>query len=128
MRNIKHIIFLSTVVLLMNACPPNVHSQYSVEYQKTFRVRSLSGIVLCGPDKGSPVKDVLVEETSPDWKTVVSSTRTDESGHFIIPTSNGKSLHYLRFSAYGFLITKVRARVSIWANRKELHLKIAVAN
>ena len=134
----RHILLMTTAFFL--AVSPTVAlSQYeTVQYEKVFKSKSLSGIVGAGcatclkgasPDEMSRVvKGVLVEEMTSNWGAVLSSTRTDENGHFSIHASAGKNLHYLRLSASGFNPTFVKVKVSTWARKRELTFLLQIAS
>ncbi len=123
----KRGILLFTMGILLIANPISAHSQFSVQYEKVFKSRTLSGTIWVYPTRDVAATGVLVEDMTPNWKNVVSSTRTDEKGHFSFPASASKNLHYLRLSAYGLRITFVKVRVSRWPSKKELSLHISVA-
>jgi hypothetical protein len=54
---------------------------------------------------------VTVELCSPDWKTVLAATKTDDAGYFSLEKSPGK-LFYLRFSSPEVNPFQVRVRIS----------------
>jgi len=125
----KHCFLVMTAtVLSLAANPISAHSQFSVQYERVFQSRSFSGTISVGSIKNNAPKanGVLVEDMSEGWKTVIASTVTDESGHFsFAPTSKG--VHYLRLSAKGFRITRMKVRISKWARKRDLSLEITVA-
>jgi len=122
----KRAVLLLWMAFLLAASPATTHAQLAVEYARVFKSKSLSGTIRIKLTNES-LNAVLVEEMMPNWRTVVSSTRTDVNGHFLIPTSYGKSLHYLRLSGNGLSTTGVTVRISKWAKKKELTLFISVA-
>jgi len=42
---------------------------------------------------GTAVPDVVVQERSQDWGTVLRSTKTDERGRFRFPTTRDKAVY-----------------------------------
>lgn len=70
---------------------------------------SLSGHVNAGIENMA-VKEVVVELCTPDWKSVLASTKTDPIGYFSFKKRSGK-LFYLRFFARGFNQLEVKVRI-----------------
>ncbi|MGB8030965.1 MAG: hypothetical protein WCF30_15035 [Terracidiphilus sp.] len=97
-----------------------------VQFAKPFKAQTLAGFVRLGSTEVA-AGGVLVEECTGDWKVVKSSTKTDEVGHFSLPGTSSKGLHYLRLSGNGFDPTLIKVIVSKTAHDKELALKITVA-
>jgi len=79
--------------------------------------QTLSGTVRPGDVTEKGLKDVLVEDCSPDWKMVIASTHTDENGHFNLLGADKKKLHYLRFSKYGINTSLIKARIGTRGDR-----------
>jgi hypothetical protein len=133
----KRTILLLTLPFLLFCSPSPAIPQFSVQYEKAFKAQRLSGTIRAGcsgclrgaslDETSSVVNGVLVEEMTPDWKAVVSSTRTDVNGHFLFPTPADKNLHFLRLSAYGLRTTYVKVRISRWARKRELTLFLSIA-
>jgi len=73
-----------------------------------------------------PVSGATVELYSSDWKTVLTSTKTDEKGHFSLkPSATGK-LFYIRVSAPGMDIYELRVRIDKHATQElTIHLSVA---
>jgi len=115
-------VLLALVLLLA------VGTGYSTErvMQKRISVsRALAGQVLVrGTDE--PASGVTVELCSSDWKTVFTSTKTDEKGHFSLePRATGK-LFYIRVSAPGMDIYELRVRIDKHATEElTIHLSVA---
>ena len=94
-----------------------------IERIKSMKAQNLSGRVQLG-DSPEGVKGVLVEECTSDWKTVKASTYTDENGHFQLPSSSEKLLHYLRFSLRGAHTVLIRVKIDR-SGPRELMLVLA---
>jgi hypothetical protein len=122
----KRIILLLTIAFMLVNTPTPAFSQFDVTYDWVFKSQSLAGTIRIKLTNEA-LSGVLVEEMTPNWKTVISSTRTDEKGHFSIPNPASKNLHYLRLSGDGLCTTNVTVRISKWARKKELTLFISVA-
>ncbi len=85
---------------------------------------SLSGHVSIGLEKVVG-KGVTVELCSADWKKVLASTKTDETGYFSLAKPPGKLFH-LRFSSSGVNPLQVKVRLSKHAAQYlSIHLSIA---
>jgi len=97
-----------------------------VQFATPFKAQALAGIVRAGWPEVA-VKGVLVEECTGDRKVVMSSTKTDEAGHFSLPDKSRKGLRYLRLSGYGFNPTLIKVIISKSAHDNELTLKIVLA-
>lgn len=94
--------------------------------QKEISVsRALAGHVLVwGTDE--PASGVTVEICSPDWKTVFTSTKTDEKGHFSLERPAMRKLFYIRVSAPGMNIYELRVRIDKHASQElTIHLSVA---
>lgn len=86
--------------------------------------RSLSGHVNIGLEKVA-AKGVKVELCSSDWKKVLASVKSDETGYFSLEKTAGKLFH-LRFSAPGVNPLQVKVRLSKHAAHDlSIHLSIA---
>ena len=103
--------FLFLVAIVCPLCLPLKSSaQYqTIELAGVQFAKSLSAVVQ-DPD-GSPLADVLVQEFSSDWKSVLRTGATDKRGKFSLPTVHGRKIYYLQFSAPGFDPLRVRIRV-----------------
>ena len=78
--------------------------------------RALAGHVLVrGTDE--PASGVTVELCSPDWKTVLKSTKTDQKGQFSLEPPGRRKLFYIRLSAPGMDIYQLRVRIDKHATR-----------
>jgi len=115
----RTILFTMTMFLWICSSVPAFSDVSSVEYDWVFKSQSLSGTIRIG-GSGDSLKGALVEEMTPNRKTVVSSTKTDEKGHFSIPSQASKNIHYLRLSFYGCHTTYVKVRITRWTRKKEL--------
>ncbi len=93
--------------------------------EKPLESRTLAGTVQLG-DSPEGVKGVLVEWCSPDWKTVKTSTRTDEKGRFSFGKASMKELHYLRFSFPGTHTLQVKITITR-SGPKELTVRLEFA-
>jgi 5-hydroxyisourate hydrolase-like protein (transthyretin family) len=105
-----------------------VGTGYSTErvMQKKISVsRALAGHVLVqGTDE--PASGVTVELCSSDWKTVITSTKTDEKGHFSLERPATGKLFYIRVSAPGMDIYELRVRIDKHATQElKIHLSVA---
>ena len=122
---------LCLVVLLLSTSRLGV-AQNTLVIQKSVVIsRSLSGYVNLGLEKVSGESDkvagkgVMVELRSPDWKTVLASTKTDDNGYFSFQAHPGK-LHYLQFSSPGLNPLQVKVRVSKRATHDlVIHMNVA---
>lgn len=94
-----------------------------IQREKTMRVQSLSGRVQLG-DSPEGVKGVLVEDCTPDWKAVKTSTYTDANGHFNFPDASAKRIHYLRLSFHGAHTLLIKVKIDR-SGQKRLHLVLS---
>jgi hypothetical protein len=102
-----------------------VYATELVTQKEISQIRALAGHVLVwGTDE--PASGVTIEVCSADWKTVFTSTKTDEKGHFSLePPARGK-LFYIRVSAPGMNIYELRVRIDKHATQElTIHLSIA---
>jgi hypothetical protein len=81
-----------------------------VVQEKEIVSRSLSGHVNIELEK-EVGKGVTVELCSPRWKTVLTSTKTNDNGYFSLKKTRG-NLFYLRFSSPGVNPFQVKVRIS----------------
>ncbi len=122
-KRIPHRFVMLALVLLLA-----VGTGYSTErvMQKKISVsRALAGHVLVrGTDE--PANGVTVELCSSDWKTVITSTKTDEKGHFSLERPATGKLFYIRVSAPGMDIYELRVRIDKHATQElTIHLSVA---
>jgi 5-hydroxyisourate hydrolase-like protein (transthyretin family) len=122
-KRIPHRFVRLALVLLLA-----VGTGYSTErvMQKKISVsRALAGHVLVrGTDE--PASGVTVELCSSDWKTVITSTKTDEKGHFSLERPATGKLFYIRVSAPGMDIYELRVRIDKHATQElTIHLSVA---
>jgi len=122
----KKLVLFVTISIVSAACSIPALAQFDVRYEKVFWSKTLSGKTCVGSNEGDSLKGVLVEDMSSNWKTVENSTKTDENGHFSFQSARN-GIHYLRLSAYGLSTTYIKVRISSWAKKEELLLKITVA-
>ena len=119
---IPHRLVLLALVLLLAV--GTGYSTMRVTQKKISVSRALAGHVLVrGTDE--PARGVTVELCSPDWQTVLASTKTDEQGHFSLETATGK-LYYVRVSAPGMDIYELRVRIKKRATQ-ELTIRLSIA-
>ena len=92
-----------------------------VQYEKVQVVGGLSGEVR--DTTGAPLSGATVKEVSPDWETVLQSTKTDGVGHFAMPPQSKAKIHYLVFTFP--LCNQLRVRVKIdKKSNKQLDFKL----
>jgi hypothetical protein len=90
--------------------PLKIDAQYQiVELADVQLAKSLSAVIQ--DQQGSPLANVLVQEFSPDWKTVWRTSVTDNHGRFSLVTVKGQKIYYLQFSTPGFDPLRVRVQV-----------------
>jgi len=100
---------LSALVGLL-CFPFEIRGQYRViELADVQLAKSLSAVVR--DPTGSPLTKVLVEEFSPDWKTLLRTTATDNHGRFSLATGQGRNIYCLQLSSPGFDPLRVRIQV-----------------
>jgi hypothetical protein len=105
------------------ACSAQGQTQIFVQ-EGTLDSRSLSGHVKGGSEE-TAVKDVVVELCTPDWKSVLASTKTDDAGYFYFKKLAGR-LFYLRFFAPGFHQLESKVRINKHATHDLIvHLTVA---
>jgi hypothetical protein len=115
---------LAATVLLL--CFPLVlDAQYQiVELAGVQLAKSLSATIQ--DPTGSPMPKALVQEFSPDWKTVLRTSATGTDGKFSLPTVKGQKIYCLQISAPGFDPLRVRVQVDPkHGTRLKLKLEIA---
>src|SRR5712691_1510781 len=96
-----------------------------IEQKGVVVSRALAGHVDFQPTK-LPAKGVTVELCSPDWQTVLASTKTDENGYFSMEKPKLGKLFYLRLSASGVNPYKLRVRVKKHGPHElTIHLSVA---
>ncbi len=71
-----------------------------VEIETPQTAKHIAGIV--NDPSGGALPGVTVEERSADWKTVLRSTETDESGKFHFARTGDKKVYHLQFARSGF--------------------------
>jgi len=91
---------------------------------KTQVVKAVSGVVR--DPRGDPISGATVAEVTPDLKTVIQSTTTDERGHFVLHRIPGTKIHNLVISRRPFNPLVVHVRVSKWT-KKPLELKLELS-
>jgi hypothetical protein len=121
-RNTLRFLMLALVLLV------TIGTGYSTErvMQKKISVsRALAGhVVIRGTDE--PASGVTVELCSSDWKTVITSTKTDEKGHFSLEHRATGNLSYIRVSGPGMDIYQLRVRIDKHATHDlKIHLTVA---
>lgn len=116
---------VSLLVLLLFLTVGSAYPTSRVVQQQVSVSRSLTGNVLVrGTDE--PAGGATVEVCSPDWQTVLASTKTDEQGHFSLEHPAAGKLFYIRVSAPGMDIYELRVRINKRAKQDlTIHLSIA---
>jgi hypothetical protein len=122
-KRIPHWFVMLALVLLLAA--GTGYSTERVMQKKISASLALAGHVLVrGTDE--PAGDVTVELCSSDWKTVITSTKTDEKGHFSLERPATGKLFYIRVSAPGMDIYELRVRIDKHATQElTIHLSVA---
>jgi hypothetical protein len=122
MRISKQIVLLALVLFL---AVQTGHATTLVVQKEVSVSRALTGHVLVrGTDE--PANGVTVELCSSDWKTVFTSTKTDEKGHFELEQPATGKLFYIRVSAPGMDIYELRVRIDKRA-AQEVTIDLSVA-
>lgn len=124
-NNMKNSKWLACLLVLLFCVAWSAQAQTQLVVQESVIVsRSLSGHVDVGLEKVAG-KGVTVELCSPDWKTVLASTKADDNGYFSLEKPTGKLFH-LRFSSPGMNPLQVKVRLSKHAAHDlSIHLSIA---
>jgi len=117
------LIVLADFIFLLSAV--SFSQNEIIQISEPFKVKSLSGKVSLGRSPEG-VKGVLVESCSRDWKTVITSTHTNENGYFIFPNASANKIYFLRLSLSGAHTLMIKAKVSKSAD-KELALVLEFA-
>ena len=100
---------LVIVVLILLFAEGTGYSTTLVLQKEVSVVRALAGHVLVrGTDE--PLSGVTVELRSPDWQTVLASTKTDERGHFLLDQPKPGRPFYIRLSAPGMESTNFESK------------------
>lgn len=87
--------------------------------------RALAGVVTVR-GTAEPVNGATIDLCTPDWKTVILSTKTNDKGHFSLKQGRTAKLFYLRVSAPGMDTYQLRVRIHEHA-RQELSIGLSVA-
>ena len=114
---------LITVLLVLTALVANAQSALVVQ-ERVAVSRALAGHVDVGITK-VPAKGVTGEMCSPDWKTILASTKTDETGHFSLERPRTGKLFYVKLSAPGVNPNQLRVCLKKGAPELTIHLDIA---
>ena len=102
------------------------HAQSTVIVQEGVSVsRTLAGHADIGIIKAS-AEGITVELCSPDWQTVLASTKTDKNGYFSLRKPKLGDLFYLRLSASGVNPYQLRVRIKKHG-AKELNIHLSNA-
>jgi hypothetical protein len=101
------------------------HSTQRVVQEEISISRSLAGhVFVLGTD--NPADGVTVELRSPDWKTVLTSAKTDKTGYFSLEQPKTGKLFYIRVSAPGMDIYELRVRIKKQTTQElTIHLSVA---
>lgn len=122
-NNMKKWLACLVVLWCWSAWSARAQTQLVVQ-EGVIVARSLSGHVNIGLEKVAG-KGVTVELCSPDWKTVLASTKTDDNGYFSFDKRPGKLFH-LRLSSPGVNPLQVKVHLSKHAAYDlSIHLSIA---
>lgn len=85
-----------TMIIGLLCLPVKINAQYQIiELADVQLAKSLSAVVQ--DPVGSPLTSVLVQEFSPDWKTVLRTSATDDHGRFRL-----RMYKVERFTAYNY--------------------------
>jgi hypothetical protein len=117
--------FLSLATIVGLLCLPlKMDAQYQViELADLQLVKSLSAVV---EDPAGSLTNVLVQEFSPDWKTVLRTSATDSHGKFSLTSVQGRKIYFLQLSTPGF--DPLRLRIQVDRKRgANLELKLTIA-
>src|ERR1700724_805437 len=88
------LLILAAIVGLLYL-PIETSAQYQiVELADVQLAKSLSAVVQ--DPVGSPLTNVLVQEFSPDWKTVLRTGATDNHGRLSLATVQVRKIYYLQ--------------------------------
>jgi Carboxypeptidase regulatory-like domain len=72
--------------------------------------KELGGVVV--DPSGEAMPEVQVLETTPDGKTTLGSTVTDDNGKWSLPPVTGKKLYYLHFMMKNFNSVELRLKLN----------------
>jgi hypothetical protein len=101
------------------------HAQNTVIVQKWVSVsRALAGHADFGMSK-VPADGITVELCSPDWHSVLASTKTDRNGYFSLDKPKSGELFYVRLSAPGVNPYQLRVRLDK-STGKELAIHLSI--
>jgi hypothetical protein len=116
---------LALLVLIFFLAVGTGHSTIRVVQKEISVSRALAGHVLV-QGTNEPANGVTIELCSSDWKSVVTSTKTDEKGHFSLEQPATGKLFYIRVSAPGMDIYELRVRINKRAAQElTIHLSVA---
>jgi Carboxypeptidase regulatory-like domain len=122
---------LLTFILLLMGCARRIPPEY--EYPQGWITnleedhaiaQSLSGVVNDG--SGMPIRSVLVERMTPDFKRRIAATLTDEKGTFRFRHRREGS-HYLRFRFRGFNDYEIPVTITPKAKKRDLTVRMSVS-
>jgi hypothetical protein len=116
---------LGMLALVLLLAARTGYSTTRVVQEKISVSRALAGHVLVrGTDE--PARGVTVELCSPDWQTVLASTKTDEQGHFLLEQPTTGKLFYIRVFGPNMDIYELRVRIKKQAT-EELTIRLSIA-
>lgn len=122
MKNRKQVELL---VLIFFLALGTGHSTIRVVQKEISVSRALAGHVLV-QGTNAPANGITIELCSSDWKSVLTSTKTDEKGHFSLKRPATGELFYVRVSAPGMDIYELRVRIDKRAEQElTIHLSVA---
>ena len=115
----------SFLISFLSLLTLNAAGQYqTIEIEKPQSAKLVGGIVT--DPSGAVLPDVVVEERSQDWGTVLRSTETDDNGRFKFRATQNKAVYYLQFSRSGFDPLRIKLRIDKKA-KSPLILKMWIA-
>ena len=96
----------------------------SIEYSRVFSVRHLARVAV--DPSGATVAEVKVKICKDNWTDCLASAITSKDGKFSFSSVPHESVHYVKVSARGFDVLRLRVRQRFFA-RKGLVLKMHIA-
>jgi hypothetical protein len=117
-------VLLGTLCVFLSPSGVRGQGYATIELAGVQRARVLGAVVRDA--SGAPVEGMLVEECTPDWKTLLRSTKTDANGKFAFPRDTGGPVHYFQFTGSGFDPFRVRMKMDrMFGKTVALRMKLA---